>query len=120
VGRRPFCQSGETPGTLVSSITFRHPALLAKEALTIDHISDGRLELGIGAGSASHDVEMTGLPAWQRPERTRRFREFVLMLDALLRQEPGSAAGTSFDGKYYQASEAIMNPGPVQRIGLKP
>lgn len=102
-------------GTLVSSITFRHPALLAKEALTIDHISDGRLELGIGAGGASHDVEMTGLPAWQRPERTRRFREFVLMLDALLRQEPGSAAGTSFDGKYYQASEAIMNPGPVQR-----
>ena len=102
-------------GTLVSSITFRHPALLAKEALTIDHISDGRLELGLGAGGASNDFEMTGLPAWQRPERTRRFREFVLMLDALLRQEPGGAKGTSFDGEYYRASEAIMNPGPVQR-----
>jgi alkanesulfonate monooxygenase SsuD/methylene tetrahydromethanopterin reductase-like flavin-dependent oxidoreductase (luciferase family) len=102
-------------GTLVSSITFRHPALLAKQALTIDHISDGRLELGVGAGGAPNDFEMTGLPAWERPERTRRFREFVLVLDALLRQEPGSDAGTSFDGTYYRTAEAIMNPGPVQR-----
>jgi alkanesulfonate monooxygenase SsuD/methylene tetrahydromethanopterin reductase-like flavin-dependent oxidoreductase (luciferase family) len=102
-------------GTLVSSITFRHPALLAKQALTIDHISNGRLELGVGAGGAPNDFEMTGLPAWEPPERARRFREFVLMLDALLRQEPRSAAGTSFDGEYYRAVEAIMNPGTVQR-----
>lgn len=102
-------------GALVSSITFRHPALLAKEALTIDHISDGRLELGVGAGGAPNDFEMTGLPAWERPERTRRFREFVLMFDALLRQEPVGEAGTSFDGEYYRAAEAVMNPGPVQR-----
>jgi alkanesulfonate monooxygenase SsuD/methylene tetrahydromethanopterin reductase-like flavin-dependent oxidoreductase (luciferase family) len=102
-------------GTLVSSITFRHPALLAKSALTIDHISDGRLELGIGAGGAPNDFEMTGLPAWERPERSRRFREFVLMLDALLRQEPDDAEGTSFDGEYYRANQAMMNPGSVQR-----
>lgn len=102
-------------GALVSSITFRHPALLAKTALTIDHISDGRLELGMGAGGAPNDFEMTGLPAWQQPERSRRFREFVLMLDALLRQEPGGGAGTSFDGQYYRANEAIMEPGSVQR-----
>ncbi len=102
-------------GTLVSSITFRHPALLAKQALTIDHISDGRLELGVGAGGAPNDFEMTGLPAWEPPERARRFREFVLMLDALLRQEPGGGEGTSFDGEYYWATEAIMDPGPVQR-----
>lgn len=101
-------------GTLVSSITFRHPALLAKEALTIDHISSGRLELGIGAGGAPNDFEMTGLPAWEQPERTRRFREFVLVLDALLQQEPTGSKGTSFEGEYYQTSEAIMNPGPVQ------
>jgi alkanesulfonate monooxygenase SsuD/methylene tetrahydromethanopterin reductase-like flavin-dependent oxidoreductase (luciferase family) len=101
-------------GTLVSSITFRHPALLAKAALTIDHISNGRLELGIGAGGAPNDFEMTGLPAWERPERGRRFREFVLLLDALLRQEPGSGKGTSFDGKYYRANKAIMEPGPLQ------
>ena len=102
-------------GTLVSSITFRHPALLAKEALTIDHISNGRLELGLGAGGAPNDFEMTGLPAWKPSERARRFREFVLMLDALLRQEPGSGAGTSFDGDYYRAADAIMYPGPLQR-----
>ena len=102
-------------GALVSSITFRHPALLAKEALTIDHISDGRLELGVGAGGAPNDFEMTGLPAWDPPKRAQRFREFVLMLDALLRQTPGDGAGTSFDGAYYQAAEALMDPGPVQQ-----
>lgn len=97
-------------GALVTSITFRHPALLAKEALTIDHISEGRFELGIGAAGASNDFEMTGLPAWERPERARRFREFVLMVDALLRQEEAS-----FDGEHYRAAEAVMTPGPVQQ-----
>ncbi len=97
-------------GALVTSITFRHPALLAKEALTIDHISEGRFELGIGAAGAPNDFEMTGLPAWERPERVRRFREFVLMVDALLRQE-----AASFDGEHYRATEAVMTPGPVQQ-----
>ena len=69
-------------GALVTSITFRHPALLAKEALTIDHISDGRFELGIGAAGARNDFEMTGLPAWEPRERARRFREFVLAVVA--------------------------------------
>ena len=96
--------------TQTAPITFRHPALLAKEALTIDHISGGRLELGIGSAGAPNDYEMTGLDAWERPERTRRFREFVLMIDALLRQEV-----TSFEGQYYRAREAVMTPGPVQQ-----
>ena len=100
-------------GALVTSITFRYPALLAKEALTIDHISNGRLELGLGAGGAPNDFEMTGLRGWEPPERTRRFVEFVLMVDTLLRQEPG--AGASFEGQYYQAADAIMDPGPVQQ-----
>lgn len=100
-------------GALVTSITFRYPALLAKEALTIDHISDGRLELGLGAGGAPNDFEMTGLQGWEPPERARRFGEFVLMVDTLLRQEPG--AGASFEGQYYQATDAIMAPGPIQQ-----
>jgi alkanesulfonate monooxygenase SsuD/methylene tetrahydromethanopterin reductase-like flavin-dependent oxidoreductase (luciferase family) len=100
-------------GALVTSITFRHPALLAKEALTIDHISNGRFELGLGAGGAPNDFEMTGLQGWEPPERTRRFSEFVLMVDTLLRQEPGP--GASFEGTYYQATDAIMNPAPVQQ-----
>ena len=97
-------------GALVTSITFRHPALLAKEALTIDHISDGRFELGIGAAGARNDFEMTGLPEWEPRERARRFREFVLAVDALLREE-----GASFEGEHYSVTEAIMTPGPVQQ-----
>ena len=105
-------------GALVTSITFRHPALLAKEALTIDHISDGRFELGIGAAGAPNDYGMTGLPEWDPSERARRFRDFVKMLDALLRGDPTEAesvhGGTSYDGTYYSATDAVMDPGPVQ------
>ena len=101
-------------GALVTSITFRHPALLAKEALTLDHISNGRFELGIGAAGAPNDVAMTGLEEWEPLERARRFRDFVKMLDALLRGEATDGGGTSYEGKYYSATEAVMDPGPVQ------
>jgi alkanesulfonate monooxygenase SsuD/methylene tetrahydromethanopterin reductase-like flavin-dependent oxidoreductase (luciferase family) len=101
-------------GALVTSITFRHPALLAKEALTIDHISNGRLELGIGAAGAPNDWGMTGLPQWEPLERARRFRDFVRMLDTLLRGDASEEGGTSYEGRYYQAHEAVMDPGPVQ------
>ena len=101
-------------GALVTSITIRHPALLAKEALTIDHISNGRFEMGIGAAGAINDVRMTGLPEWDPLERARRFRDFVKMLDVLLRGEATDGGGTSYSGKYYQATEAVMDPGPVQ------
>jgi len=103
-------------GALVTSITFRHPALFAKEALTVDHISGGRLELGIGAAGAPNDFGMTGLPEWETRERARRFREFVRVVDTLLRGEPSEAGepGISYAGEYYQANEAVMDPGPVQ------
>ncbi len=101
-------------GALVTSITIRHPALLAKEALTIDHLSEGRFEMGIGAAGAVNDVNMTGLPEWDPLERARRFRDFVKMLDTLLRGEATDGGATSYDGAYYQATEAVMDPGPVQ------
>ena len=101
-------------GALVTSITFRHPAVLAKEALTIDHISGGRLELGIGAAGAPNDWGMTGLAEWEPLERARRFRDFVRMLDILLRGEASEDGGISYVGRYYQAQEAVMDPGPVQ------
>jgi alkanesulfonate monooxygenase SsuD/methylene tetrahydromethanopterin reductase-like flavin-dependent oxidoreductase (luciferase family) len=101
-------------GALVTSITIRHPALFAKEALTIDHISGGRLELGIGAAGAPNDFEMTGLSEWEPLERARRFREFVRMVDSLLVGEASEEGGTNFEGTYYQATEAVMDPGPVQ------
>lgn len=98
-------------GALVASITFRHPALFAKECLTIDHISGGRLEVGIGAAGARNDFEMTGIPEWGLGERVRRFREFVRVTDTLLRAEESA----SFAGEYYQVTDAVMNPGSLQK-----
>lgn len=97
-------------GTLVTTITLRNPALLAKQALTVDHISQGRLELGIGAGGAPLDHAMTGIDPWSRPERLRRFREYVAITDRMLRQEM-----TTYDGRYYRISNASMRPAPVQQ-----
>src|SRR5881227_993731 len=64
-------------GTLVASPNFRHPVPLAKELMTLDDISGGRLTLGIGAGGEGWDATMLGHPAWSRPERADRFAEFV-------------------------------------------
>jgi alkanesulfonate monooxygenase SsuD/methylene tetrahydromethanopterin reductase-like flavin-dependent oxidoreductase (luciferase family) len=97
-------------GTLVSSLTLRQPALLARQAITVDHLSGGRLELGIGAGGVPLDHSMTGVAMWSTAERTARFREAVALLDQLLRSRT-----VSFDGRYYRAHEALMHPGPVQQ-----
>lgn len=97
-------------GTLVTTITLRNPALLAKQALTVDHISQGRLELGIGAGGAPLDHAMTGIDPWSRPERLRRFREYVAITDRMLRQET-----TTYDGRYYRINNASMRPAAVQQ-----
>jgi alkanesulfonate monooxygenase SsuD/methylene tetrahydromethanopterin reductase-like flavin-dependent oxidoreductase (luciferase family) len=97
-------------GVLVSSNTFLHPALLAKEAVTIDHISDGRLELGLGAGWYVPEHERFGLDFPPAVERVGRFREAVELVDLLLRQEI-----TTYSGRYYQAHEAPFRPGPIQR-----
>jgi len=96
-------------GTLVTSITLRNPAILARQALTVDHVSNGRLELAIGAGRAPLDHSMTGTPTWESPERARRFREFSEIVDQMLRNPV-----TTYEGKYYQIKEAAMNPMPIQ------
>jgi len=97
-------------GTLVSSITLRNPALLAKEAMTVDHVSQGRLELGIGAAGRPLDHTMTGSDVWGSPERVQRFRESVEIVDRLLRQRV-----TTYAGRWYRTEEAVMNPGPLQQ-----
>jgi alkanesulfonate monooxygenase SsuD/methylene tetrahydromethanopterin reductase-like flavin-dependent oxidoreductase (luciferase family) len=97
-------------GTLVSSITLHNPAFLARRALTVDHISSGRLELGIGAGGATLDHTMMGGAVWPAQERARRFREFVEIVDLMLSNER-----TSFKGAYYRVNEAIMRPAPIQK-----
>lgn len=97
-------------GPLVSSITLRGPAALAKQAVTIDRISQGRLELGIGAAGAARDYEALGQEAWPAAERQDRLEETVEVLDRLLRGQ-----STEHAGRYYQFRNAEMLPGPVQK-----
>jgi F420-dependent oxidoreductase-like protein len=97
-------------GVLVSCNTFRHPALLAKQAMTVDHISHGRLELGLGAGWFEPEHKAFGIPFPEAPELVAQFREAVQVVDLLLRQDI-----TTFNGTYYQITEAPFRPAPVQK-----
>ena len=71
-------------GPLVSPITFRNPAVIARAAVTIDHLSQGRLELGVGAGGSPFDHRLAGVPAWPPSERAVRLSSFVVELARLL------------------------------------
>jgi alkanesulfonate monooxygenase SsuD/methylene tetrahydromethanopterin reductase-like flavin-dependent oxidoreductase (luciferase family) len=97
-------------GTLVTNFIYRNPALVASQALTVDHISNGRLELGLGAGFSPKDHLMTGSEIWEPSERMRRFREGVQIVDLMLRNEV-----TNFEGQYYHVKDAIMAPRPIQQ-----
>ncbi|HEY7915347.1 MAG TPA: LLM class flavin-dependent oxidoreductase [Acidimicrobiales bacterium] len=97
-------------GTMVTSPNFRHPVTLAKELMTLDDISDGRLTVGIGAGGVGFDSSVLGGPPWSSTERAERFGEFVPLLDRLLTQPSTTMAGT-----HYSARAARMVPGPVQQ-----
>ncbi|KYK33684.1 MAG: hypothetical protein AYK18_14735 [Theionarchaea archaeon DG-70] len=84
-------------GTLVTSISLRHPAMLARQALTIDHISHGRLDIGIGAGAPSSEgeivYEMIGIEGWSGTERVAHFKEYVEIIDLLLREQVCTYSG---------------------------
>jgi alkanesulfonate monooxygenase SsuD/methylene tetrahydromethanopterin reductase-like flavin-dependent oxidoreductase (luciferase family) len=97
-------------GVLVSSNTFRQPPVLAKEAVTVDHISNGRLEVGLGAGWYVPEHMAFGIPFQEPPELVARFRESVQLIDLLLRQDV-----TTFTGDYYRVANAPFRPGPLQR-----
>jgi alkanesulfonate monooxygenase SsuD/methylene tetrahydromethanopterin reductase-like flavin-dependent oxidoreductase (luciferase family) len=97
-------------GVLVSCNTFRHSSLLAKQAATVDHISNGRLELGIGAGWFVPEHDAFGLEFPETAELVGRFREAVELIDLLLRQDV-----TTYSGEYYQVVEAPFRPAPVQK-----
>lgn len=95
-------------GTLVASPTLRHPVLLAKQAMTLDQVSGGRVELGIGAAGVLLDYEVLGMEPWSKAEQVERFRDTVAVVDAVLRGE------TSYEGTHWSGSGITMAPGPVQ------
>lgn len=96
-------------GTLVTSLYFRHPVTLTKSAVTIDHLSGGRVEVALGVGDPSAGARAVGAD-WPPAERVDRFAEFVELVDLLLRQEV-----TSYAGRFYRCEGAETVPLPVQR-----
>ncbi|HUC35952.1 MAG TPA: TIGR03621 family F420-dependent LLM class oxidoreductase [Acidimicrobiales bacterium] len=98
-------------GALVFDNDYRHPLLLAKEAATLDVLSDGRLELGIGAGWMKSDYDQSGISYDPPGERVERFEEGVRVLKGLLETE----GPFSFAGKHYEISDHTATPRPVQR-----
>jgi alkanesulfonate monooxygenase SsuD/methylene tetrahydromethanopterin reductase-like flavin-dependent oxidoreductase (luciferase family) len=97
-------------GPLVSSPNFRHPVNLAKETMTLDHISRGRVILGVGAGGPGFDSTVLGGELLPPRELAARLEEFVAVVDRLLR-EPA----VTHRGAWYTVEEARMIPGCVQQ-----
>jgi alkanesulfonate monooxygenase SsuD/methylene tetrahydromethanopterin reductase-like flavin-dependent oxidoreductase (luciferase family) len=97
-------------GILVTSNTFRLPQVVAKMAVTVDHISNGRLEIGLGAGWYEPEHTMFGIPFPETKELVNSFREAVQVVDLMTREDT-----SSFDGKYYQLRGARSRPASVQK-----
>jgi probable F420-dependent oxidoreductase len=97
-------------GTFVIDNDFRHPALVAKEAATLDLLSGGRFELGIGAGWHGPEYEMAGIPFESPGVRVSRLEEAVQIIKSLFTEE-----STSFSGEYYTVKELPGLPRPAQR-----
>jgi F420-dependent oxidoreductase-like protein len=97
-------------GLLVTGIHYRHPAVLANIATALDHVSHGRLEIGVGAGWNEEESGAYGIGLGPLGERFDRFDEALEVLVGLLTQET-----TTFAGRHYQLREARNEPKPVQR-----
>jgi F420-dependent oxidoreductase-like protein len=97
-------------GTLVSPATFRHPSVLAKSAVTVDHISGGRVEVGIGAGWNRAEHERYGFPFPPMRERMDLFAEQLEVVHRQWKSEP-----FSFEGEHYRLTDSDPRPKPVQQ-----
>src|SRR6267378_5942195 len=97
-------------GSLVFDNDYRHPVVLAKEAVTIDLLSDGRFDLGLGAGWMASDYEQAGIPYDTPGRRISRLEEAIQIIKGLL-----AGAPFSFTGKHYQVKAIEGSPLPVQR-----
>jgi len=97
-------------GVLVTGITYRHPSILATEAITADHISNGRLEIGMGAAWHEPEHAELGIPFPPIKERAERLEEGVQVMRLLMTKDRAT-----FAGRHYQLARASYHPRPVQR-----
>jgi F420-dependent oxidoreductase-like protein len=97
-------------GCMVTGNTYRHPGVLAKIAVTVDHLSNGRLEFGIGAAWAENEHAMLGLEFGRVGQRIERLAEACTLMKLLWTEERAS-----FRGRYYELTDALANPKPVQK-----
>ncbi len=105
----PFTQSLRL-GVLVCGNTYRNPAFLLKQAVTVDHVSGGRVDFGVGAGWTEREHEAYGWPFPSARERVDRFAEALEIWDRLQQEER-----TTFEGEHYQIVDAPFEPKPLQR-----
>jgi F420-dependent oxidoreductase-like protein len=97
-------------GPLVTGITYRHPSILATEAVTVDHVSGGRLELAVGAAWNEEEHRELGIPFPPTRERIERLDEGVQVLRLLMTQDD-----VSFSGQHVRLDHATYRPRPVQQ-----
>jgi F420-dependent oxidoreductase-like protein len=97
-------------GPLVTGNTYRHPAVLAKMAASVDHLSGGRLVLGLGAGWQENEHRQYGISYFTVKERLERLAEACELIRGLFGNET-----TTFKGKHYQLENAVLEPKPVQK-----
>jgi F420-dependent oxidoreductase-like protein len=100
---------GVRVGSLVYGNTYRHPAVLANMAATVDHVTGGRFTLGVGAGWQINEHEQYGIELPPVKQRLDRFVEALQVITGLLRQPT-----TTVEGRYYQLTDAYCEPKPVQ------
>ncbi|MFV2089654.1 MAG: LLM class F420-dependent oxidoreductase [Pseudomonadales bacterium] len=97
-------------GTLVIGNTYRHPAVLAKMAATLDHITGGRVVLGLGSGWQENEHSQYGIPFYTVADRLKRLNEACQVIKSLFTNEK-----SDFDGEYYQLQDASLEPKPIQQ-----
>jgi F420-dependent oxidoreductase-like protein len=96
-------------GSLVYSVGYRHPAVLANAMATLDQVSNGRITLGLGGGWLAEEYQAYGMPFPEAPVRLRQVEEAIQCVRGLLTQER-----TTFDGEYFTLTDAQCEPKPVQ------
>ena len=107
----------KTVGQTVLAATFRHPSVLAKEVITLDHLTGGRYILGLGAGWHEGEHESFGIDLPPVGKRFDRFESTVLVLKALFSDAAREAPGVSLDAPPFRLDGATMEPGPLRPGG---